>query len=180
MDGSPVLINMHSNTAEDHLTSAADGVYFDLRATGHPQRIGWTRADAPVGFLALDRNWNGQIDDGRELFGNFTVRSDGTRARNGFEALKDFDLNDDGKIDTTDAVFSQLRLWFDRNHNGRSEPEELMSLAAVGIDAIFTAYTESPRKDRFGNSYRFVGTATIENHRKDLTRRIFDVFFVSE
>jgi hypothetical protein len=160
------------------LTSATGGVYFDLAVTGHPQRIAWTSANSPVGFLALDRNGNGIIDNGRELFGNFTQLSDGTLAANGFEALREFDVNRDGRIDAADPVFGQLRLWFDRNHNGFSEPDELFTLAAVGIDAIFTRYTEGSRTDEYGNRYRFAGTATIDRRRSDNTRRVFDVFFI--
>lgn len=173
--GSPILINVRSNTTNDHLTSATDGVFFDLAATGQPERIAWTLPDAPVGFLALDRNGNGAIDDGRELFGNFTRKSDGSLAANGFDALTEFDVNRDGVLDGRDPVFGQLRLWFDRNHNGRSEPDELVSLATAGVNAILTAYTESDRTDKFGNRYKFVGTAVLSQQR---LRRIFDVFLI--
>jgi len=177
--GSPILINMRSNSTGDHLTSAADGVEFDLRADGHAEVVAWTRPDAPIAFLALDRNGNGTIDNGRELFGNFTLKADGTRATNGFEALKSFDENHDGKIDATDAIFGQLRLWFDRNHDGRSESAELMTLSEAGVDAIYTDYTVSSRTDRHGNEYRFAGTAVLDRHNKDTERRIFDVFLTT-
>jgi hypothetical protein len=178
-NASPILINVQSNTAQDHLTSATDGVMFDLTADGHKEQVAWTRPDSPVGFLALDRNRNGVIDDGSELFGNFTWRSDGTQGPNGFEALKDLDANHDGVIDGSDPVFQQLVLWFDRNHNGYSESSELLPLGQAGIETIGTAYFESPRKDRYGNWYRFAGRATLDRAGHGVDRRIFDVFLTT-
>src|SRR5262245_26889770 len=74
-----------------------------------------TSQDSAVALLALDRNDNGVIDDGSELFGTATRKRDGTLAKNGFDALAEFDLNGDGKIDERDAVYSRLRLWIDAN-----------------------------------------------------------------
>ena len=82
---------MSSNTAQYHLTSASDGVVFDLNNDGVKERLSWTAADSSVGFLAMDRNDNGSIDSGNELFGNFTRKRDGTLARNGFDALADLE-----------------------------------------------------------------------------------------
>jgi hypothetical protein len=178
---SPILINLETNELNGHLTSAEDGVRFDLNANGRAEPIAWTEADAPVGFLALDRNNNGAIDDGSELFGNYTPLRDGTLALNGFEALKDFDRlpgpgRDDGRIDARDAVYAQLRVWLDRNHNGISEPDELLPLSTAGVTRIFTGYREMRRVDRHGNQYRYVGLATIERNGRELPRLIFDVF----
>lgn len=87
---SPILINLRAATSDgDHLTSAEHGVWFDINATGQPKRVAWTKRNDDVAFLVLDRNGNGVIDDGTELFGTATVRSDGTRALNGFDALLD-------------------------------------------------------------------------------------------
>src|SRR5262249_41035911 len=115
--GSPIIVD----TAHDgyHLTSADDGVLFDLNGDGIPERVAWTRPDSDDAFLALDRNHNGRIDDGSELFGNHTPvygdRSDVT-TMNGFEALKFTEGPSwgtsyaEGRIDARDGVFSQLLL----------------------------------------------------------------------
>jgi hypothetical protein len=99
-------------------------VRFDLDADGRLDAI-----SAPTGddaLLALDRNGNGRIDDGRELFG------DQHGAANGFAELTRFDDNGDGRIDAADAVFDQLRLLrFDAQ--GR---QQLQTLGQAGVSAI--------------------------------------------
>ncbi|HEX6087877.1 MAG TPA: hypothetical protein VF266_25315 [Thermoanaerobaculia bacterium] len=84
-----------------HLTSVADGVMFDLRDDGSPRRTGWTSQESEVAFLAWDRNGNGAIDSGAELFGNATPLRSGARAANGFAALAELDANHDGILDAT-------------------------------------------------------------------------------
>ncbi len=178
---SPILINLASNGWQDDLTSAEDGVLFDLNPNGRPEPIAWTKPNAPAGFLALDRNGNGTIDDGTELFGNYTPMRDGTLAANGFEAINDLDRmpgpgRNDGRIDSRDQVYAQLRLWLDRNHNGISESDELLPLGQAGVNTIFTRYRESRRVDQHGNEYRYVGIAVIERNGRELPRRIYDVY----
>jgi hypothetical protein len=179
---SPILINLRSNAAEDHLTSAANGVVFDIDADGVLDQVAWTEANAPVAFLALDRNQNGTIDNGAELFGNATPKADGTTAANGFEALEDLDGGpgvSDGQIDARDAAYARLRLWLDRNHNGISEADELITLEQAGVTRILTRYHESRRVDRYGNAYRYVGVAMLHRDGHEVLRRIFDVFLVT-
>jgi hypothetical protein len=115
-------------------TSAAQGVSFDLTGSGHASTMGWTTANE--GLLALDLNGNGQIDNGTELFGVGTKLADGTRAGNGYAALAQYDTNHDGKIDASDAIFSKLVVWVDANHDGKSEPGELYTMAQLGITSI--------------------------------------------
>jgi hypothetical protein len=176
--GSPIMINLAGN-GSDHLTSVQNGVLFDLNARGVRDRVSWTRAGVPVGFLVLDRNGNGVVDDGRELLGTATLKRDGTRAANGFEALFDLDGGDgvsDWLIDGRDPLYEQLRLWIDWNHNGISEPAELLTLRQAGVVSLFLSYTEHRYRDRFGNWYRFESHATLREHGHDVTRRVFDIF----
>lgn len=161
----PIIVD----TAGDgyRLTGVEDGVLFDLDADGAAERVAWTRAGSDDAFLAIDRNGNGRIDDGSELFGNharvYFSGSDVTAA-NGFEVLKFFDslANNvsrppDGFVDVRDAVFSRLLLWRDVNHNGISEPDELTRVVDHGIVAIATDYKTTRRSDRFGNEFRQMG-----------------------
>jgi len=176
--GSPILINL-ANDGSDHLTSVEDGVLFDLNARGVRDRIAWTHAGSPVAFLVLDRNGNGLVDDGTELFGTATAKRDGTRAANGFDALYDLDGGSgvsDWQIDARDPVYDRLRLWIDRNHNGRSEPDELRTLRQEGVISLFLSYTEGRHRDSHGNWYRYESRADIREHGHDVTRRVFDVF----
>ena len=179
-NASPILINVNSMAFSDHLTDAAHGVRFDVTADGHAEQVAWTRPQSAVGFLVLDRNANGTIDDGSELFGNHTPRLDGTTATNGFEALRDLDGDANGRVDAQDPSFSALRLWFDRNHDGQSSVDELMTLSSVGVTSVGTVYRETNIKDRHGNWYRFLGIATLEQGGRARARAVFDVFLTTE
>lgn len=161
LPNSPLIVDTQHDGYK--LTNVADGVLFDLDADGSPERVAWTEADSDDAFLAMDRNGNGRIDDGSELFGNFTPayndRRDVTTA-NGFDALRFLQSSTygvslpDGVIDSADAAFSRLLLWRDRNHNGISEPDELEPLSTSGLRAIHTDYKTSSKKDRHGNEFR--------------------------
>lgn len=116
----------------------ANTVYFDMKGTGIPQRTGWVLPDDA--FLALDRNGNGFIDNGTELFGDSTPlafgQEEGGTAVDGFDALRQEDSNRDGWVDAGDANFGALRLWRDLNQNGISEPGELKTLAEAGVAGV--------------------------------------------
>jgi hypothetical protein len=166
--GSPILLDL----ARDgyHLTDVADGVRFDLDADGLPELVAWTLAGSDDAFLALDRNGNGIIDDGSELFGNYTpALAAGPRftTPNGFEALRFTEGPSYGggerseRINGRDRVFGRLLLWTDRNHNGVSEPDELESLAAAGVQEIDTYYKTASRRDAHGNEFRQRAKATF-------------------
>lgn len=113
------------------------GAYFDLNCNGFAERINWTKQDA---ILALDKNHNGIIDDGSEVFGDFHLLPDGSRAKNGFEALAQYDTNKDGVIDEEDEIFHQLKLWVDADGDGKSASGEMKSLKEMNIKAIHLDY----------------------------------------
>ena len=139
---SPLMINLRSNSAQYHLTSAANGVLFDIDADGNRDQVAWTQSGSEVAFLALDRNHNGSIDDGSELFGTATMLSTGRRAANGFDALYDLDGGpgtSDGQVRPSDAAYGELRLWIDDDHNGVSGPGELITLSDADVTAVFTS-----------------------------------------
>ena len=119
-----------------------------------------TRAGSDDAWLCFDRNENGVVDSGKELFGNFTEQEPAGNPPNGFNALARFDRADrggnlNGMIDVKDVVFIHLRLWQDVNHNGVSEAGELHTLPELGIASLELDYKESKRTDAFGNQFRY-------------------------
>jgi hypothetical protein len=110
---------------------------------GAPVATDWPTAATP--WLALDRNGDGVIDRGDELFGDAVPG-----ARNGFEALAQLDANHDGTIDARDPAFAALVLWADRDGDRRGTTDELTPLASV-VTAIPLASTRDVRCDSRGD-----------------------------
>jgi hypothetical protein len=129
----PLIIDLDGDGIE--LTQIEDGVNFNLWGHGHVQAISWLNGDD--GFLALDRNQNGQIDNGSELFGN-TSRD----FADGFEDLAQLDSNNDLLITADDALFAHLMVWQDSNTDGVSTANELMTISSLGIEMIPLTTTE--------------------------------------
>lgn len=180
---SPVLIDVLGDGFD--LTDFAGGVNFNFDGDG-PIPSSWTAAGSDDAFLVLDRNGNGAVDAGWELFGNVTPQPAPPAGvePNGFIALAEYDRainggNGDGVLDSRDAIFNALRLWRDTNHNGVSEAGELHALPALGVESLSVDYRESRKKDRYGNQFRYRVKVNGQG-RSEAGKWAYDVFFLSK
>jgi Ca2+-binding RTX toxin-like protein len=153
---SPIVLDLDGDGVET--TPATDGVPFDHNGDGFKERSGWVGSGD--GLLVWDRDGNGHIDDGPELFGNRTPLRGGGAAANGFAVLASWDDNADGRIDANDALWTSLRIWRDGNDDGVSEPDEITLLSDQGLTAISTVYVNATTVDAQGNAHRQIGSFT--------------------
>lgn len=149
--------------------------YFDDDGDGIANLTTWVSWDD--GLLVLDKNQNGSIDDGSELFGDQTVLSDGTKASDGFEALTQYDDNQDGVIDANDAIYDQLLVWQDAYEDGVSSDDELFTLSELGITSI-SVVSDNVTVD-LGNDNTLTGSATV-TYQDSSTTTMGDVTFTND
>jgi hypothetical protein len=179
---SPIIIDIDGKGF--HLTSAENGVSFDITGNGHPVQLAWTAPGSTNAFLALPHN--GTVTTGRDLFGNFTQQPPSNHP-NGFLALAEFDKpenggNGDGVIDEADVIFSSLRLWIDTNHDGIAQPEELHTLPELGVFSISVRYSQSRKEDEFGNLFRYKARINLTDPQEDRSKAgplAYDVFLTT-
>lgn len=162
---SPLVLDLSGNGIS--LSKTREDM-FDIDANGTRDSIGWVSSnDTP--FLVRDANGNGLVDGATELFGNFTDKT----SANGFDALSHFDNNGDGTVDSNDTVWSTLRLWFDKNHDGRTDAGELVTLESRGVASIATRYISVNEKLMSG-AIRQRGAVTMTDGR---SVPVLDVWF---
>jgi len=152
----PLVLDLDNDGLETTGLNATNPIYFDQNADGVKTATGWVKSDDA--FLVLDKNANGTIDNGRELFGDSTLKSNGQLSTDGFDALRDLDANADGKVDSSDAQFANLRLWRDLNQDGASQANELFTLGSQNIAAINVGSTEHSQILANGNQLADLGS----------------------
>lgn len=152
----PIILDLDGDGLET--VGLAANIHFDHDGDGVLTRTGWAGKDDAL--LVWDRNANGTIDTGVELFGDFTELPDGTLAPNGFAALVALDLNGDGILDASDPAFAELKLWRDASQDGQTGSGELISLADAGIVSLNLANTLKNQRLPNGNTLSREGSFT--------------------
>ena len=154
----PIILDLETDGF--HLSGSVPSVSFDLDADGAPENTAWTSVGEDDAFLCMDRNGNGVIDDGRELFGSATPLLSGGTAKSGYAALVELDRpeaggNADGQVDARDPAFDRLCAWVDSNRDGISQRQEIQRLDRVGVVAFEDRYKKIHKVDEFGNLFRY-------------------------
>ncbi len=154
----PLILDLDGDGIETtHINNS--NAFFDLDLNGFAENTSWAKGDD--GFLVLDRNQDGIINNATELFGDRTLLNDGvTYASSGFQALAEYDDNQDGLIDAGDSIYSLLRVWQDADGNGVSAASELKSLLDLGIVSIALSYLNTGITDAADNIQVRVGEFT--------------------
>jgi hypothetical protein len=156
----PLVLDLNGDGV--NTTGTDDMVWFDLDGDGTKEHLTWTNPSTMEGFLWVNLTGRNRVDNGSELFGIGTVLPDGTKAKDGFQALAMYDDpsqggNGDGIIDENDAVWNKLRVWIDTNHNGVCEPTEVHPLLKYGVEAISLSATRTTFVDSHGNGHYLRG-----------------------
>jgi len=165
----PLILDLDGDGVET--LSIDHGVQFDGDADGDLDRMGWVGQDD--GLLVRDINNDGMIGDASELFGSSTRKTNGTNAIDGFDALADLDSNNDGRIDTHDVAFSELKIWQDKNANGVVDDFELQTLEQAGV-AQLGLDAEKVSIDNNGNNIGLRGSY-LDSH--GTSKEFADVWF---
>ena len=180
----PVILDLNQDGF--HLSGPDPAVSFDIDADGARDQIAWTRANDDDAFLCLDRNQNGVIDDGRELFGYATLLRNGHPAQVGYRAVAELDSpeaggNGDGTIDARDRSYFSLCTWTDANRDGVSQKYEIQGLEESGVVALSYNYRATGLRDAYGNLFRYVSRADMRTPSGTLRPwPTFDVIFVGQ
>lgn len=178
-DCSPVVIHLDQGTFR--FTSVENGVAFDIDDDGVDEATAWTDAASGTGLLVLDYSGNGLVDSGFELFGSVSPQFVGPNGEtDGYGAMAMLDSvhgNDDGWLTPEDALWSQLRVWIDGNHDGVSQADELHALTALGLTGIDLDPVISNRSDPHGNILRWRSKAVLDGKVRPI---VGDVLFQIE
>ena len=168
----PLIVDLNGDGV--NTINISDGVEFDIDSDGDKDKTGWV--DKHDGLLVRDINLDGIINNSKELFGESTIKEDGSKAKDGFDALSDLDSNYDGVINSSDQSYHELKVWQDKNSDGISQQDEILSLLDAGISEINLNY-ENTNIDNNGNNISLKSTFTADENQ---IGEIADVLFEFE
>ncbi|MCI6988082.1 MAG: VWA domain-containing protein, partial [Campylobacter sp.] len=165
----PLVLDLNNSGVTSTSLKNSD-TYFDYKNDGRRYKTSWI--EQGDGLLAIDINSDGVINNAYELFGNYSKLKDGSYAKDGFDALVEFDSNNDGVIDENDEKFDKLLVWQDKNLDGKSQKDEISSLKELGISSISLNITDETKEE---NGNQISAQTTFTKDGKELI--INDVWF---
>ena len=172
----PLAIDMNGDGVISTLAEANNaGALFDHDGDGIRTATGWIAKQD--GIIVRDINGNGIIDNGKELFGDNTILKNGQKAASGLQALADLDDNADGIIDKNDAVFSEIKIWQDKNGDGISTVDELVTLETAGITSINVKDKQTVNEKVSGGTIKEQTTFTKTD---GTTSKVADINFTND
>ena len=166
---SPLILDLNGDGVQTIATE--EGISFDIDNDTKQEFTGWVSAED--GLLVRDINLDGNISDASELFGEFTQKSNGEKASDGFDALADLDSNKDGVFDALDTAFDEVKVWQDANSDGISQANELHTLEQMGVKSI-DLNGETISEENNGNQ---VGLRSSWTDTDDNKHNVDDVWF---
>jgi len=170
--GAPLVLDLNGDGVRTISYSA--GTQFDLFDSGYAVQTGWVAPED--GLLVLDRNHDGAINSGAELFGSATSLANGEKAVDGYAALAELDSNADGVIDYKDSLWADLGVWTDSNADGMSQGGEIHRLDALDIKQLSLNAEATSVKDN-GN---WIGLSSSYQTNDGTTHAMADVWFVAD
>ena len=171
----PLALDLDGNGIRTVAANQFSGSLFDHDGDGIRTASGWVGKED--GLLVYDRNGDGIINNGSELFGDATRLKNGGTAAHGFAALADLDDNGDGKIDAADKAFSSLRVWRDLNQDGISQEGELLTLEQAKVQSLNTSFRNTNRSLGNGNTLAQDGSYTTTDGQ---TRQMGDLLLAND
>jgi hypothetical protein len=165
----PVVLDLNGDGIQT--VNIADGVSFDVNNDGFVERSAWVLNSD--GLLVRDINGDGVINNGGELFGSGTVLPDGSKAADGYIAMRALDTNMDGLLDANDQAFGELKVWRDANGDGKTDAGELLSLNQLNVTSISLNATVGTEVNN-GNILGLMGSYTTADGK---THTMGDVWF---
>ena len=168
----PIVLDLDGHGV--NTLAAAQGVNFDLVGTGQVNKVGWVAGGD--GLLVMDRNHDGVINNGSELFGMGTILANGKHAKDGYVAMAEQDSNHDGKLDSHDANWKELKVWVDGNHDGKTDAGELKTLDEAGIASLDLHANKGTGSDN-GN---LIGLVSSYTKTDGSTHEVADVWFAKD
>jgi Ca2+-binding RTX toxin-like protein len=170
----PLVLDLNQND-QTSIALADSHAYFDYDGDGKREHTAWMESGDAL--LAVDLNGDGAITNGGELFGDFTKLQDGSFAKDGYEALAQYDSNNDNIIDKNDTRFGELLLWRDDNRDGKSTASELINVALSSITAIHLNREEGISFEAYMENGNIITNETLYEGYNNTTGTIRDVWF---